>query len=834
MDDRERRALTLARLLLEHDESRREALICEHCADDDDVAQRVRALLRRTQDVADDGLSSPARDRDEAATDLLIGTRLGPFRVLERIGRGGMGVVYRGEREGADFRQEVALKLVRRGFDFDDVHARFLRERRILARLDHPHLARFIDGGMAEDGRPWFALEFVHGERITRWCDAQRLDIAARVRLFLDVCATVQYAHSQLVVHRDLKPDNILVDAQGKVRLLDFGIARLLGDDEQSLTMTCAGRGYAMTPEYAAPEQFDGGNVGIGADIYALGAVLYALIAGVPPIALERRGDMLEAARTVRQQPAQALAAAITPPDAGEAQEDAQNRRLKSRGITSGAYRRIVRGDLSRICEKALAKEAGRRYISAAALADDLQRWLSGAPVQATGNSLRYRAEKFVRRNVVATAIASVLTLGLIFASGFALHMALSERQQRQVAQMELGRANAVRDYVTLLLRNAGQARGASADGREAMRQGAEALRAQFAQAPGDGAQTMLTLAELFTTLGDAEGASPLLQQVLDWPGVEAHPDMGARARYQYAQIQYQRGQRESAQELLQKAQAHWQAEPIAMAAILNESRSLEAQLLRAQGRLAEAVTVLDAAIKERRERLGLHDRELASALANRAHMALEGGEHQSAYEFGDESLSLFRELGLERTINALGALNNRAGAAFFLGRTDEAITDFRKIVEIHRELFGRNSQLASVEINLARILTANERAEEAVPLAREALDISVAERGEIALPSVLARTALAEALARVGQVEEALPLAERAVADAFEHHRDSSAPVYPITLGARAMARAAAGDEVGTKADLDEAEALLQAMGSAGSVQLIRLRQWRTKLLGT
>lgn len=833
MDDRERRALALARLLLEHDESRHEALICEHCADDDDVAQRVRALLRRTQDVADDGLSSPARDRDEAASDRLIGMRLGPFRVLERIGRGGMGVVYRGEREGADFRQEVALKLVRRGFDFDDVHARFLRERRILARLDHPHLARFIDGGMAEDGRPWFALEFVHGERITRWCDAQRLDIAARVRLFLDVCAAVQYAHSQLVVHRDLKPDNILVDAQGKVRLLDFGIARLLGDEELGLTVTHAGRGYAMTPEFAAPEQFGSGNPGIGIDIYALGAVLYALIAGVPPIALERHAGLLEVGRIVQQQPPQALIAAIARPAADKSAEEAQRQRLKMRGMPLGAYRRAVRGDLSRICEKALAKEPGRRYVSTAALADDLQRWLAGAPVQATGNTLGYRIGMFVRRNLVAVAVAVTLALGLIAASGFALHMAVSERQQRQVAQTELERANAVRDYVTLMLRSAGQTRGASMDGREAMRQGAEALRERFAQAPGTGAQTMLTLAELFTTLGDAEGAEPLLRQVLDWPGVAGHPDLQARARYQFAQIQFQRGQRDHAHQLLEQAQAQWQADPTAMAAILNESRALQAQLLRTEGRLAEAVSVLDAAIVERRERLGLHDRELAAALGNRVQLALEGGEHQRAYELGEESLALFHSLGLERTINALGTLNNRAGAALFLGRTDEAIADFQKIVDIHRELFGRNSQLASVQINLARTLTANERAEEALPLAREALDIAIAERGEIALPSVLARVALAESLARLGQVEDALPLAERAVADAFEHHQESSAPVYPVALVSRAMARAAAGERAAARADLDEAEALLVAMGPGGGVQLVRLRQWREKLLG-
>ncbi len=447
MDERERQALTLVRLLLDRPADEHEALIARHCDGDAALAGRVRRLLLRLEEIGDEG-DAVCEDNDEMdGGDRLIGTRLGPFRVIERIGRGGMGVVYRGGREGTDFRQDVALKLVRRGFDFDDVHARFLRERRILARLDHPHLARFIDGGMADDGRPWFALEFVHGERITRWCDAQRLGIAARVRLFLDVCATVQYAHSQLVVHRDLKPDNILVDARGAVRLLDFGIARLLGDDEHGLTVTHAGRGYAMTPEYAAPEQFDGEGAGVGADIYALGAVLYALIAGAPPIALQH-GDLFAAARQAREQPPPSLAAAIARPDDDETPEQAQARRLAARSTNASAYRRTVRGDLSRICEKALAKEPERRYASAAALADDLQRWLAGAPVQATGNTLRYRLGKFVRRHRVSTALAALALASLV--AGMAAVF-----WQARIARQEAQSAMAMKDFVLELLREA-------------------------------------------------------------------------------------------------------------------------------------------------------------------------------------------------------------------------------------------------------------------------------------------------------------------------------------------------------------------------------------------
>lgn len=440
----ERRALNLARLLLDHPADEREALLASHCPEDTALAERVRRLLSRLEEVADDGMTGAAGNPEDDAADALIDTQLGPFRVIGRIGRGGMGVVYRGERETADFRQEVALKLIRRGFDFDDVQARFLRERRILARLDHPNLARFIDGGLATDGRPWFALEFVRGRSISTWCDAQRLPIRQRVRLFLSVCAAVQYAHSQLIVHRDLKPDNILIDEHRTVRLLDFGIARLLGDDEHNPALTRSGHGYAMTPEYAAPEQFDGQAVGVGADIYALGAVLYTLITGVPPIALDR-SDLLHAGQQVRERSPQTLTSAIAR-SSGADNNAIAAQRLAARATHAAGYRRMVRGDLSHILEKSLAKEPERRYVSAAAFSEDLQRWLDGAPVRATGNTLRYRMGKFVRRHragvaMAVLAVASLLT-GMVAVSW-----------QARIAQHQAQSATAMKDYVLDLLR---------------------------------------------------------------------------------------------------------------------------------------------------------------------------------------------------------------------------------------------------------------------------------------------------------------------------------------------------------------------------------------------
>ncbi len=399
MNEHDLKALRIARDALDTAPQEREDFVSQRCGADTTLRERVAGLLRG---IAERGAIEASSARADDDIDPLPGTTLGAFRVAERIGRGGMGVVYRGTREGADFSQDVALKLIRRGFDFDDIRTRFLRERRILARLDHPNLARFIDGGVAPDGRPWFALEFVRGEPIARWCDAHALDLRARVTLFLDVCAAVQYAHAQLVVHRDLKPANILVDGDGRVRLLDFGLAGLLAEDEPREATTIAGR-RALTPEYAAPEVLAGERAGVAADVYALGVTLYQLLADALPREIDRLAGNL-ATDTAHLPLAQAIARdpAMTA------------KRLAARSTSLRAFRGDVRGDLARIVDKALADTPGRRYDTVQSFADDLRRWLAGAPVRVSGNGLGYRLGKFLRRHRVAAAAAAAVlaTLG--------------------------------------------------------------------------------------------------------------------------------------------------------------------------------------------------------------------------------------------------------------------------------------------------------------------------------------------------------------------------------------------------------------------------------------
>jgi tetratricopeptide (TPR) repeat protein len=718
------------------------------------------------------------------------------------------------------------------------VQARFRRERRILARLAHPGLARFIDGGMNAEGRPWFALEFVEGESITRWCDLRRLGIRERIRLLVDVCAVVQYAHTQLVVHRDLKPGNILVDANGSVRLLDFGIARLLAGDEGQgpATEGTLGLSLAMTPAYAAPEQFSGAAVGVAADVYSLGVLGYELISGVLPADFER-SDPVAARESALNAPPQNLAAAIqreprTAPSSARAPGGDAATRLKARSIGLSGYRRLVRGDLGRIFETALAKEPGRRYSMVAAFADDLQRWLDGAPVRAAGNGLGYRIRRFIGRNRAAVAVAAVLSVALIATSVFALQRAHVAEQQRAAALAELERSGAVREYLTLMFRTASeQSDTQSVSAREVLQQGAAHLIEQFEDAPETGAVTAVVLAELFLTMADVEGAAPLLEQALALPNLaNRRPDLYATASYNLAQAEYLRGNAERARNLLSAAQTLWRAQPARHALDLNESRGLEAQLQRAAGERDRAHATWSEMIRERRERLDQSDRELAIALASRSMVLVELGRFDEAVADADAAVDLFDALGQLRTRSGLGSINNRAHALYLQGNREAAIEGFSEVARLHRQLFGASLQLAAVQQNLAMALVGADRHPEAATLFEAALSMALEHGSERGRQAAMIRANLAETYVVLGRLDEAEPLAEKAVQIGVEVHGADS--LFAL-LGYRARAglREARGDTAGARADFDRAWQGLQAMGAGGKPYLLQMQALRERL---
>ena len=378
------------------------------------------------------------------ASGLAIGSRVGPYRLKREIASGGMADVWLAERADGAFEREVALKLPHLSRLRRDLAARFARERDILARLEHPHIARFYDAGVTTDGLPYLAIEYVDGQPIIQWCDERKLDIAARLRLFAQVLEAVQFAHANLVIHRDLKPSNILVTEGGQVRLLDFGIAKLLSDEEMAHeTRLTQFAGRVLTPDYASPEQVKGESLTIATDVYSLGVVLYELLAGQLPYQLKLQ--------SVAQLEQAIVAADPLRPSSAVSAESAQARNASEKRLT-----RALRGDLDTVVLKALAKEPAQRYATIAEFADDLRRHLAGQIVHARPASWGYRASKFIVRNRLAVGAAAAISVALIAATVVSLWQAQRAEEQALRAKRQAMRAEEVKQFVVSIFRDAG------------------------------------------------------------------------------------------------------------------------------------------------------------------------------------------------------------------------------------------------------------------------------------------------------------------------------------------------------------------------------------------
>ncbi len=380
-------------LALEQPPESRDQWLAQSCAGDAALRSEVASLLE-SDGVARQGfvgakVQSAFVDlmADEAPKSAMEGRRIGSWRLVREIGRGGMGAVYLAARADQQYESSVAIKLVRPGFDTDFMLHRFRRERQILARLEHPNITRLLDGGATEEGIPYLVMEYIEGAWITRYAAEHRLSVDDRIRLCLPVCAAVEYAHRNFIVHRDLKPANILIDRSGAPKLLDFGISKLLQTDPDEPTNT---QGVGMlTPEYASPEQILGEPVTIASDVYSLGAVIYELLAGVRAHQVERGLDLQ---RAICEAP-------VTPP---------------SKAAADRATARRLRGDLDNILLRAMQIEPGRRYASVEHFSADLRRYLEHRPVVARPDSPGYRAFKFIRRNRVVVSVATLAAIGVL------------------------------------------------------------------------------------------------------------------------------------------------------------------------------------------------------------------------------------------------------------------------------------------------------------------------------------------------------------------------------------------------------------------------------------
>jgi eukaryotic-like serine/threonine-protein kinase len=736
----------------------RAGLLDEQGGDDDAVRAEVQSLLdayARATAFMPPATASAEPDRLPAR--LHEGDTAGAFRLVRRIASGGMGTVYLAERMEGGFTQSVAVKVIAAAVAHEDAARRFRIERQILASLRHPYIVSLVDGGVTPRGEAYLVMELVEGVPITTYCREHGLDVRARLTLFRHVCDAVQYAHARSVIHRDLKPANILVTSDGVPKVLDFGVAKLVSDPGADGTdRTELGMG-PLTPGYASPEQLRGLPITTASDIYALGIVLYELLAGVRPY--ETAGKPLDEVLKIVVE-SDTVRPSLATPDAHD----------------SPPYdrRRVLKGDLDAIVLKALRKDPVERYASADAVSRDIGLWLDGQPVDAQVPSLGYVARKFVARHRLVFASASLSAVLVMAALGAALWQARVARTERDRAQAEAARARMATAFLGRVFQGANpvMARGHTVTARDLLDSGTASIRAELRDQPEVQAPLLLIMAHAYDGLSATDKAVPLAEQAL-----------ALRER------------------------SH------APAADLGEAAFLLGALYRRQGRAAEAVPLLERSVSLREASLGPDDPDLASSLSQLALARDASGHGDGVLEIFQRAIRI-RERATPKSA-LLGSLYNSMGAALQQrGDFAGARSAYQRSIAIYsastdeenwglmmplqnlgsllrdREEFDAARQLLERALELGRKTFGNEsvwiadmlaslgdlaRARGDLKAARGLLDESLRMHLRLLDPTHIALVAPLTYLARfhiaTGHAPDAIPLLERALAISEKSH---------------------------------------------------------------
>jgi serine/threonine-protein kinase len=698
--------------------------------------------------LAGDSQHMPSRD----------GRRIGPYRLVREAGHGGMGVVYLAERADEQYLGRVALKLMRGGpwLTADDhLTRRFVEERQILASLEHPGIARLLDGGVTGDGLPWFAMEYVDGTPIDRYCDEHRLTIDERIALFCDVCDAVAFAHRNLVVHRDLKPSNLLVTAERRVKLLDFGIAKLLapmdgGADEPGADPATRTVFRALTPEYASPEQARGDRVGTASDVYSLGVILHELLTGSRPNVTDHR----------------------TPVDARQASD--------ARGTTPERLRRALRGDLEAITLAAVRAEPERRYPSGDQLAADLRRYLVGLPVIARRDGRAYRAGKFIRRHRAGVAASVAAAIVLV---AFSVVTAIQSDQLREQATritVERDRAQQVSTFLVGLFRSADPFAGSGprTTVREVLDSGAAHLDRDLSHQPEVRAELLRAMGLSYMSLGLAREARTLLERAVAIPqqAVNEGEPHSISARHSLAQVLQELGEYAAAESLYRDVLA-WRRSAQPSGRYLPRALSTLATVVSAQGRYAEAESLvrealtLDSAIRPFDPRMLSQSLNNLGNILHRQRRAVEAeAVHREAYVMRRDGLGADHPETANSLVNLAAALSDQR-------RFDEADSLYRQALSFKRVRLGPDHvDVATDESGYARMLFLWGNARAAEGLYRHAIETHRRSRPDGHPRTAVAMLGLGELLLARGDPRAAEPY----LREAARSFRSALPPSHP------------------------------------------------------
>ena len=722
----------------------REKVIVEACGSDHDLRREVQSLLE-ADETANDFIERPAATlpRDllaEFADETFTPRRFGAYQTVCEIGRGGLGTVYLAARSDEQYQKEVAIKLLRRGLDTDDILRRFRNERQILARLDHPNIARLLDGGTTEEGLPYFVMEYVQGAPITAHCETSGPTTDERLQLFRTVCAAVTYAHQHLVIHRDLKPSNILVTSEGEVKLLDFGIAKFLGAEKETALHTAAEQ-RIMTPDYASPEQMRGESITTASDVYSLGVVLYELLTGRRPVRLTTHHPAEMARAVARSEPERPSVA------------------VKS-----------LRGDLDNILLMALRKEPERRYASVQQFSEDLRRHLEGLPVVAHKDTVVYRGAKFLQRHwlgALATALIFATLLGGIFAFRREARMAEAQRDQARLEKSNAERVTAFLRNVLVLADpswvSGGTTRQPELTTRMLLENASTRARAELRDQPEVLAEVLRSIGNAYRSRGEYEPAERTLREAHEiLVRSQGEQSLAAQnANYNIAQSLTQAGKYAESEQIFQRVipffREHVNQEDDAQLTVLAGSlndygllRRLEGHPVAAEKLFREALQFAPRWKGAARAIVGIHLGHLGLARDDQ-------GDLTAAEKYERVAIEEYQNLPGGERMEMGTALLNLGHVLTSKGDYPTADESIRKGLEVYHRTLGEKHPYVAVGLDrLARLRIAQSDYITAAELAQEALAIQKAKLPNEHPQRAQSLTTLGIALTRSGKAAEA------------------------------------------------------------------------------
>jgi len=768
---------------LELNVSEREAFLISKCGSDKHLYDEVISLLSEDETIHPllDKKASELINVEEKLN--FVGQKIGNYKLLEEIATGGMGTVFLAERCDGIFEQKVALKIIKPGLSTIPIIRRFQHERQILANLQHPNIARLFDGGVTEDKRPFFTMEYVDGIPIDEYCDKQKLSIKERLKLFMKVCATVQYAHNNLVVHRDLKPSNILITNDGNIKLLDFGIAKVLkaeSADKELITITQAELNL-LTPEYSSPEQIKNSNISVSTDVYSLGLVLYKLLTGNSAHEFKTR-TYIEYENVVCNR--NIIRPSLSMDKTTGDNKKSFSERGTNRKTTSHKLSKHLRGDLDNVCLMALRKEPERRYASAEMFAYDIERYLSNLPILAQKESVLYTGRKFVARHKKAVIAATIL---FFVVNSLILYYTTQLKFERDKAQREAEKSELVATFLQelFLISDPTETLGETITARELLERSVSKLKVDLSEELEVKSQLLNTIGKVYNNLGLFNSAEEVLLMINNNEGInEIDKPTYIKTLINLGKTYGNNGKYDLEEVILKKAKIEGEKHLGLNDPLLGNCYNNLGSYFYSTAKFDSSYHYYTKAEKNYIKNYGNESEKLAEIIYNLGVLEFDGGNLDKSDSLYRKSLTIYKKLNGELNAETATAQNELASVLRHKGDFIESEILYKKALATRIQIFGdQHPDVAHTLNHLSRLYYNQEQFEKAEPIVRKSLAIREKLYNKTHPEVSASKSSLGGVLIGLKKYQEAESLYREAYSASMEKFGESH-PYTPAILG--------------------------------------------------